>query len=153
MNKREINELIPIAIDEINKLKHDGDSENKFFEVREIDNTKVYKIHREFNGYISSFGASIVQSGLISTVAFFCIKNSNSNRDRQKITELILKIILKHKEEQENKYENLLQYVLESDKNNELNLVKEEIINAAIAVKLSMRVFEFTGNDESKVSS
>lgn len=150
MNKREINELIPIAINEIEKLKNDRESENKFFEVND---NKVYKIHREFNGYISSFGASIVQSGLISTVAFFCIKNSNSNRDRQKITELILKVILKHKKEQEDKYENLLKYVLEADKDNKLNSVKEEIINAATALKLSMRVFEFTGKDESKVSS
>lgn len=153
MNKREIDKLIPIAIDEINNLKNDLESENKFFEIKEVNNNKVYKIHKEFNGYISSFGASIVQSGLISTVAFFCIKNSNSNRDRQKIAELILKVILKRKEEQEDKYENLLKYVLEGDKDNKLNSVKEEIINAATALKLSMRVFEFTGKDESKVSS
>jgi len=153
VNKREIDKLIPISIDEIDKLKSDAESEESFFEVEEVNHKKIYKINREFNGYISSFGSSIVQSGLISTVAFFCIRNSNSNRDRKKISELILKIILKNKKEQEGKYESLLKYVLEADKDGKLNLVKEEIINAATALKLSMRVFEFTGNDESKVSS
>lgn len=146
MGKRRIEELIPIAIEEINKLKikEESEKENKFFEVKEIEGEKVYKIYKEYNGYISSFGASIVQSGLIACVAFFENDNSNSNRDRKKIPKLIFNTIVKYKEIKNDQHVSLLKYVLEEDKNHRLNSVKQEIIDSATAVKLSMRVFQFT---------
>lgn len=136
MNKIKVEKLIPIAIECIEKTK--------------LIIVKENKIPKEFNGYISNFGASIIQSGLMSTVAFFEAKDTSSNQDRSKLTKLILNVINKEKDrnfEIDEKI-NLLDYILKNK--SKKNIVKEEVINAAIAVKLAMRVFEFTDEMDSK---
>lgn len=136
MNKIKVEKLIPIAIECIEKTK--------------LIIVKENKIPKEFNGYISNFGASIIQSGLMSTVAFFEAKDTSSNQDRSKLTKLILNVINKEKDrnfEIDEKI-NLLDYILKNE--SKKNIVKEEVINAAIAVKLAMRVFEFTDEMDSK---
>lgn len=137
MNKRNIENQIPIAIDLINEFI-EGE---KFFRK---EDEKFGQVPKEYKGYISNFGASIIQSGLISTVAFYEENNSNSNADRKVLTELILKIIYENKKlEWEDK--TFLKYILENNNKQ----TKEEVINAAIATKLAMRVFKFTENSES----
>lgn len=136
MNKRKVEKLIPIAIECIEKTK--------------LIIVKENKIPKEFNGYISNFGASIIQSGLMATVAFFEAKDTKSNQDRGKLTKLILNVINKEKDrnfEIDEKI-NLLDYILKNK--SKKNIVKEEVINAAIAIKLAMRVFEFTDEMDSK---
>lgn len=135
MNKRRVDELIPKIIDYINdnnKIKNSGN-----------------KIPREFNSYISNFGASIVQSGLVATVAFFSSENANSNRDRKLLMSLILNII----KEKEKKDENgtLLNYIINNKE--KIDLIKEEIIDIAVATKLAIRVFEFTEESSEEVNS
>ena len=92
------------------------------------------KIPSSYNGYISSFGASIIQSGLLPTLALFEKKQSGTKEDKSKLTKLILKIL-------DDKYNNtLLEYAL-STNNNELYL-KQKILDISIALKLSIRTFK-----------
>ena len=128
MNKRRVNELIPRVIEYIPSSGILIDNE----------------IPNEFKGYVSSFGASIIQSGLLSAVAFFEADDSKSKSDRKVLTKLILKVIYRNKKLEWKEDKTLLNYILENN-NKE---TKEEVINAAIAVKLAIRVFKFTENSE-----
>lgn len=141
MNKREIEEQIPIAVNLINQYIKD----EKFY--KKTDDKKFGQIPKEYKGYISNFGASLVQSGLVSTVAFFEADDSKSNRDRRILTKLILDVIYKNKNLKIEEDKNLLGYVLVD--NSEKDIRKEEVINAAIAVKLAIKVFKLTENNES----
>lgn len=135
MNKRRVDDLIPQVIDYIN------DNNNK---IKNLEN----KVPREFNGYIANFGASIIQSGLLATVAFFERKESKSKEDREKLPQLIIDIINKNNGSNE-KY--LLDYIIKNK--NKINLIKEEIIDIAVATKLAIRVFEFTEESSEEVNS
>jgi CRISPR-associated protein Cmr5 len=87
-----------------------------------------------YNGYISSFGASIIQSGLLPTLALFEKKDAPTKEDRSKLTKLILKIL-------DDKYNNtLLEYVLSAN-DDELYL-KQKILDISVALKLSIRTFK-----------
>jgi CRISPR-associated protein Cmr5 len=83
-----------------------------------------------YNGYISSFGASVIQSGLKPTLALF--ENENKT-DRYKIIEMILKVL-----DEKTNDTSLLNHVL---KGNEV-LLKDKIIDISIALKLSIRTFK-----------
>ena len=137
MNKREIEKQIPIAIDLINEF-----IKGEKFSKKE--DKKFGQIPKEYKGYISNFGASIIQSGLLSAVAFFEADDSKSKSDRKVLTKLILKVIYRNKKLEWKEDKTLLNYILENN-NKE---TKEEVINAAIAVKLAIRVFKFTENSE-----
>ncbi|MBU3219625.1 type III-B CRISPR module-associated protein Cmr5 [Clostridium algidicarnis] len=140
MNKREIEEQIPIAIDLI----------NEYINVEKFDDKNPGLIPKEYNGYISSFGASIIQSGLVSTISFFEANSSKSKEDKKVLTSLILQVIKIHKCLELGDNESLLSYVLNNK--NTFEEVEEEVINATIAIKLSIRVFKFTESNESQVN-
>jgi len=99
------------------------------------------KIPSEYNGYISSFGASLIQSGLKPTLALFENESSDSKGEKKKLTDIILNILAPKSNEC-----SLLAYVQTQDE----VLMKELIIDISIAVKLSLRTFELGkgGNNE-----
>jgi len=94
------------------------------------------KVAREFNGYISSFGASVIQSGIKPAVAFFENNNSNAKSARENVPKAILYIIAK-------KDDSLLKYVLDNDNRN----TRDKILDAASALKLAVRTFKFTDGE------
>jgi len=51
------------------------------------------EVPSQFNGYISSFAASVRQAGLLSTVLFFTNTSGRSEEPREKIVEAIEKIL------------------------------------------------------------
>lgn len=118
--KKRIEELIPIAL-----------------EILE-DEFKDNAIPSEYNGYISAFGAGIIQSGLKPTIAIYENKNAKTKGEKDRLMGIILKIIAKY-ENVEINTNSLLRYVIENG--NEAYL-KELIKDSAIAVKLAMRTFE-----------
>lgn len=128
MNKREVEQYIPKAIDTIKKVMEDLQTDSK---------NKEISLPKEFKGYISSFGASLIQSGLFPTIAFFENENANSQSDRSKITEFIFNILDVNGSYKDKK---LLDYLLEN-KDRKENL-KEDIENIAIALKLAIRTFK-----------
>ena len=92
------------------------------------------KIPKTFRGYISSFGAAITMGGLRSAIAFNS-KQGGADLERQKLMEVIYRLI---KNENESDDKKLLNYVIEKDNDAEL---KDEILDAAIAVKLAMNMY------------
>jgi CRISPR-associated protein Cmr5 len=123
MNKKNVEKFIPYALDAIKKEFGNGEDE--------------ISIKNEFNGYISSFGASIIQSGLAPTIAFYTNTKNRANQDRSKIINIIEEIIKKDKKYKINK--NLLLTAIENDDREFINDVKD----AAIALKLAIRTFKF----------
>ena len=112
--KKRIEKLIPDAIKVVgDKLKN-----------------KDNKIPSEYNGYISSFGASIIQSGLVPAVAFYANENSKSDQDKYKLLEAIKELMKIDT--------SLLKYVC--DNNNQKT--KEYIMDIATALKLAIRTYE-----------
>lgn len=130
MNKRKVEKLIPIAIDCVKNSKGlfvDG------------------KIPGEYKGYIANFGASIIQSGLFATLAFYAKTDAKSKSDRCKLLEVIANVIYTSNKINDSK-KSLMEYVKDTKDNK--SIIKEEVINAAIAVKLAMGVFEFVDKSE-----
>ncbi len=117
MSKKNIEKYIPKAMEVLNDTFSDG------------------KFPSSYNGYISSFGASIIQSGLLPTLALFENKDANTKEKKQLLTNLILKIL--DNNHQEN---TLLQYVLSSK--DDKNYLKKQILDISIAIKLSIRTFK-----------
>jgi len=115
MSKKRIESYIPKAIEVLDREFSDG------------------KIPSAYNGYISSFGASVMQSGLLPTLALFEKKDAPTKEDKSKLTSLILKMLDNKTQE-----ETLLSYVLHN--NNEI--IKSKILDISIAIKLSIRTFK-----------
>lgn len=97
------------------------------------------RIPKEFNGYIATFGACIIQNGLLPAVAFFENKNANTQQDRSKLMKIILRILDKNAEE-----DSLLQYLNNRLANNKSmeKVLRREIINIAIALKQVIKTYE-----------
>ncbi len=81
----------------------------------------------QFNGYISSFGASIRQAGLVPTYLFYGNANSNSEEERSKVIEAIEKILGK-------------ELVIDGKQNPAVS--RRDVEEAATALKLAVRTFK-----------
>lgn len=101
--------------------------------IKVLDETFGESIPSAYNGYISSFGASIMQSGLKPTLALFENKDAATKEDKEYLTKIILKIL-------SGQDGSLLRYVLGS-KDDETYL-KQKILDISIAIKLSIRTFK-----------
>lgn len=95
------------------------------------------QIAKEYNGYISSFGAR-VRTGLKPAIAAFENKNSDAARDRTKLMEALLQIIRSYRGHAMTP-STLMNYVLTSPN---YSLVRQDIMDAATALKLAIRTFE-----------
>ena len=126
MNKKEVEELIPIAYQELKK--------NEII-------CKEGKINKRFRSQIASFGSAIAMGNLLSAVTFFS-QNGEAKVQRTELLNVIWSMLVeKYKVEGGN----LKDYVL---KQNEQFLFKERIINCAIAIKLAINLFELVEEEE-----
>ncbi len=94
-----------------------------------------------FNGYISSLGASIISAGLLPTMIFFSNKGG-SQADRPAVIMAIEQILKKHHFIADN--ERLLEKIKTMvEKNDNAGLVRMSslIADAAVALKLAIRIF------------
>lgn len=82
------------------------------------------EVAKQFNGYIASFGASIRQAGLLSTVLFYANANSNAEKERKKVVDAI---------------EQIIGYKIED---NIGKSTREDVENAAVALKLAIRTYK-----------
>ena len=113
MGKRRIEKFIPKAMEAIEKhgIAKDG------------------TVPRQFNGYISSFGASIRMAGIVPTVLFF--KNSdNAEEAREKVVEAIETI--------------LGESLIDDDNLPNRRVGRDAIEDAATALKLAVRTFKLS---------
>jgi len=115
MNKKHIDKLIPKAMQELTTLVKDGT----------ID--KVYQ------GYLASFGATVIQSGLLQTVMFY-----SADKNKNKVIKIMYELI---KEELKATQPTMKEFLL-TDNNYKNYAIKNKILEANIACKLSIRTFE-----------
>lgn len=120
MNKQEVNRLLPLARDVLKE--------------RFLDKP----VPAVYRGYVSTFGAAVSQGSLAAAVAFYSNKNKNSDEDTSLIMDMILQI-LKRDGRVVNDEEDLFDYVVGSGSGN--FLIKQEVLHAAIALKLAMNLF------------
>lgn len=125
MNKR-INELIPKALEAI------SDSQI----------AKNGIVAREYKGYISSMGASIIQSGLLATLAFYSNEQSQAEKKRLNLLKAIKLLIAS----ESNVQIRLLDYILSNTNNGDnkpaVAVYEKSISEALIALKLALRTFK-----------
>jgi len=97
-----------------------------------------------YNGYISSFGASIIQSGLLPTLALFENENNKdkTKEDKSVLTKNILKVL-------DSGYadDSLLRYVIYKGNR---EILKQDILNISIALKLTIRTFKLKESEKGK---
>ncbi|MBL0708315.1 MAG: hypothetical protein JJW00_04640 [Sulfurimonas sp.] len=120
MSKKRIQKYIPDAMRVLNKEFSDG------------------IIPSAYNGYISSFGASIMQSGLLPTLALFENTNAKTKESKEYLSYIIIQILTAKDDDI-----SLLHYVLDGNE----ELLKPKILDISIAIKLSIRTFKL---DEGK---
>jgi CRISPR-associated protein Cmr5 len=97
------------------------------------------KIDKTYNGYISSFGASIITSGLLPTFIFYSKKAENSNdADRSLILKAIEMMLKKTEPGILSASDSILNKVI-ADYND--NRFKQKIQECAIALKLAIRTY------------
>ncbi len=94
-----------------------------------------------YNGYISSFGASIMQSGLLPTLALFENTNASTKENKEYLSYLIVQVLRGDTADV-----SLLRYVLDGNQ----KLLKKEILDISIAIKLSIRTFKLDKGKENE---
>lgn len=137
LNKKIIDDYIPKAIDSLGKSKIVRDD----------------KISKTFSGQISTFGSAVVMGSLLSAVAFFS-ENGGSTVERTQLMNVIYGVIedkILEKNEEGDNDKKLLKYITDKlekakDEKEKIDIyrkLKNKILNAAVAVKLAMNIYEF----------
>ena len=133
MNKIKIDGLISPACDALEKVKIVNDD----------------KIDNAWNGQIASFGASIATGSLLAAVAFFSTESEKTKvDDRSKLIKAIFELI---ETTEKDGCKSLFDYVVRKKKDGKERSAKENIINAAIALKLAMKVYDLGKGDKNNV--
>lgn len=127
MNKSVVDSEIALAFEAI---KNTGIAEGQ----------EKNKVNKAFRGQISSFGAAVTTGSLLAAVTFFS-KQGEASVDRSKLLATIFEVLTGDNKLDKNKYSCLFDYVKANQNNPQC---KENILNASIAVKLAMNLFELT---------
>ena len=115
MNKKYIDELIPKAVEKLNTLGKDG------------------KIDKVYQGYLASFGPTVISSGLLRSVMFY-----SGDEKKNKVIKIMYDLIRNDIETDKTTMKDML-----NENNNYKNYrIKNRILEANIACKLSIRTFE-----------
>lgn len=127
-------------------------------------------VPKQFKGYISSFGASVIQSGLMPTLAFYS-DAKKAKGDRSLLIPALIFMLFKNEKYSINvDVQNTLE-ALEMDKEKDLKsrihiffnwlletnkanpeLLRNELMDASIALKLALRIFREVDTDKNKKS-
>lgn len=128
----------------MNKIAIDRNLPYAYKAIIDTEISKDGKVNKSYRGQISTLGAAITMGSIKSAICFFSEKaNNNSDVDRSKLLKAI-SYVLKNSEdtrEQYKKVDDFKVYILNSDL--DIEALKEDIINAAIAIKLAMNLFEW----------
>ena len=116
MSKRNIEKYIPQVMKVLNR------------------SFKNETISSSYNGYISSFGASIIQSGLLPTLALFENTNASAKENKEYLSYIIVQVLKGNDDDI-----SLLRYVLNAD---DQRLLKQQILDISVAMKLCIRTFK-----------
>ena len=114
MSKKKIESYIPEVMKVLDKNFPDG------------------TISSSYNGYISSFGASIIQSGLLPTLALFENTDATTKENKEYLSHIIVQVLTGKEEDR-----SLLHYALNKNE----AVITEQILDISVALKLSIRTF------------
>lgn len=113
-----------------------------FYNEQKRNHGNNYKIPKEYKGYLSSLGASILMSGILPTLAVYYSKESKA--ERKDVINWVCNIIQPLYNFQVNNDKPLLNYAISinnpQNENDKLKLI-EDILNVSVALKLSIRTF------------
>lgn len=132
MSKKRIDSYLPFA-------------HKALIECKIADNNEIVKTYR---GHISTFGAAITMGSLIAAVAFFSAnkdddqKSGSKKVDRPKLMHAIHYILLASEEKglQDCNGNSLFNMICGLSKN-EMDDIKDKVLDAAVALKLAMNLF------------
>ena len=96
-----------------------------------------------FKGYVSSFGASIAQAGLIPTIIFFEAKSEQA-KERPKLVDALM-FLLDSNCQDETLAQSLLRMRAENEKEvyeREEKLLLKKVTEAMVAIKLALRLYK-----------
>jgi CRISPR-associated protein Cmr5 len=100
-------------------------------------------LKKEYKGYISSLGASLIMSGLIPTMAFYSSKENSAKAERWKVLEWVFNVLRKT-----NGYTsiptNLTLFEFSRQTGTNKKKLEKDIRDVSIALKLCIRTFELT---------
>jgi CRISPR-associated protein Cmr5 len=137
MNKRKVDKLIPNAYEVLKTAE---------IVERDKDGNPTNKIDTAWRGQVASFGASIAQGSLLAAVSFFSKKSEKTKvDDRSKLTEAIFKLI---EDADKNGTPRLFEYVRKKKDAGKEREAKENILNAAVALKLAMNLYDLGKGDD-----
>ena len=134
---KNLKEQIPLAIEAIKTLLADGN-----------------KVDKEYNGYVSSLGASILQSGLLPTLSFFSDNTKKTNKllkailyvlDRSAVQRTtLLNYTIKQIDKREETKPDDPSYSFTRFSHNTSNekRITKQIMEASVAIKLALRTFK-----------
>lgn len=115
--------------------------------IKAVDENMAFnkEVNKAYKGYISAFGAAIVQSGLLPTLAMY--KGSEECNNKKAETRCLLDAIyavIKTTNSPKPTDDNLFDYALRllMQDPNKRQMVMNEIMNASVAVKLAIRTFK-----------
>jgi len=104
-----------------------------------------------YKGAVSSFGASLIMSGLVPTMQFFMSESDKRDSDSRKIIEAIAQIIDPSGSTDAEGLKTRVMIALginnPQTRRVEIKNLKVKIINAAIALKIMMRSYRFSGDE------
>lgn len=121
-------------------------AKNTVSHVEGLPVTPIYKVPSSYKGAISSFGASLIMSGLIPTIQFFMSDSNNRDSDHSKIIAAIAKIIYESPNDNADFMKN--EVLRLADNNIERNKLRNKIADAAIALKIMLRTYQFQQKEE-----
>ena len=98
---------------------------------------------KEFKGYISSFGAAVIQSGLLPAVIFY-EDNGNSDEERSLLIRAI--VVILNDEMGYNIQSAFSEFIRINDRNKQK--LTEDVSKAAVSLKLALRIFEKRDNEK-----
>jgi len=108
------------------------------------DDRDKISVHSEFKGYISSFGAAVIQSGILPALIFFEDKGG-AQKDRPKLLQAIMK--MNNWETPNGKGDLSLVKHYRSATSAEKSKLEMRILQDAVALKLALRTFKFVDKE------
>lgn len=124
----------------MNKEKVNENMEKAYEAIAKTGICQNGVIKKTFRGQVSTFGAAVSMGSLLPAIAFFS-DNGSSSVERRKITEAIY-MIIKPEAAGNVKDAALYMYAKQQINDKKEESCKEEILNAAIALKLAMNLYK-----------
>jgi len=112
---------------------------------------KKGQVSRQYHGYIASFGASVIQSGMLAALLFNHNEEGREEQDRKAAMNAIYAVIKQlpdYHGYQGHEKDNLLNYYRARGK--AVQRLDKQILDAATAIKLVLRVFTKTDEATAK---